>query len=73
MRNCRQLTHTDAFLQAPNAIGKTELGTVGHPVTSAVRNRRQLHIVGAQEVAFADSCTFLIGGGNPDHRLRLSA
>ena len=72
-RNCRKLAHTNAILQAQNAIRNIELLTVSHSGTPVFRIRRQLNILGPQELAFADSCTFLIGGGNPDHRLMLSA
>ena len=47
--------------------------TVAHSGTPAFRIRRQLHVLGAQELAFADSCTLMIGGGDPDHRLWLAA
>ena len=52
-----------AILQAPRAHRKIELLTVMHSGTSAFRNRRQLRILGAQELAFADSCTFLSAWG----------
>ena len=73
MCNCRQPTHKDAFLQAPHANRKIELLTVTHSGTSAFRKRRQLRILGAQELAFADSCTFFVGMGDPDHGLWLAA
>ena len=73
MRNCRQLTQKDVILQAPNANRKIELLTVAHSGTPAFRIRRRLHILGAQEVAFTDSCVLMIGGGDPDHGLWLAA
>ena len=73
MRNCRTLGRNVAILQAPNANRKIELLTVVHSGTAAFRNPRQLHILGAQELAFADSCALMIGGGDPDHRLMLVA
>ena len=62
-----------AILQAPCANRKIELLTVKHSGTSAFRKRRQLRILGAQELAFADSCTFFVGMGVPDHGLWLAA
>ena len=73
MRNCPQPTQTGAIIQAPNANGKIELLTVVHSGTPAFRNPRQLHILGAQELAVADSCTFFVGVGDPDHGLWLAA
>ena len=73
MRNCRQPTQKDAILQAPNANRKIELLTVAHSGTPAFRIRRQLRILGPQELAFADSCTLMNGGADPDHRLWLVA
>ena len=63
----------NAILQAPCANRKIELLTVKHPGTSAFRKRRQSRILGAQELAFADSCTFCVGMGVPDHGLWLAA
>ena len=62
-----------AILQAPHAHRKIELLTVMHSGTSAFRKRRQLRILGAQELAFADGCTFFVGMGDPDHGLWLAA
>ena len=47
--------------------------TVTHFGTLAFRKRRQLRILRAQELAFADSYTFFVGGGDPDHGLWLAA
>ena len=73
MRNCRKADQKDAILQAPNANRNIELLTVTHSGTPVFRIRRQLHILGPQELAFADSCTLMIGGGDPDHGLWLAA
>ena len=62
-----------AILQAPDANRKIDLLTVTHSGTLVFRKRRQLRILGAQELAFADSCTFLFGVGDPDHGLWLAA
>ena len=73
MCNCRQLAEKVAILQAPDANRKIELLTVTHSGTLVFRKRRQLRILRAQELAFADSYTFWGGGGDPDHGLWLAA
>ena len=73
MCNCRQLAEKVSILQTPNANRKVELLTVTHSGTSAFRKRRQLQILGAQELRFVDSCTFFVGVGDPDHGLWLVA
>ena len=62
-----------AILQAPDAHRKIEFLTVTHSDTLVFCRRRQLRILGAQELAFADSCTFFVGMGDPDHGLWLAA
>ena len=47
--------------------------TVTHSGTLVFRQRRQLRILGAQELAFADSCTLFVGRGDPDPGLWLAA
>ena len=73
MSNCRQPTQKDAILQAPHANRKIELLTVVQSGVLAFRNPRQLHILGAEEFAFADSCTFSVGVVDSDHGLWLAA
>ena len=73
MCDCRQPTQKDAILQAPHANGKIELLTVVHSGTPAFRNPRQLHILGAQELAFADGCAFFVGVVDLDRGLWLAA
>ena len=65
MCNCRRLTQEDEILQAPHANRKIVLLTVAHSGTPALLIRRQLHILGAQELAFADSCTFFLSAWGP--------
>ena len=73
MRKCLKPESKDTILQAPHANRNIELLTVAHSGTPAFRIRRQLHILGAQELAFTDSCVLMIGGGDPDHGLWLAA
>ena len=73
MRSCRQLAEEVSNLRAPNANRKIDLMTVVRSGSQAFRNPRQLHILGDQELAFADSCVLMIGGGDPDHGLWLAA
>ena len=57
----------------PDSNRKIELVTVMESGALVFRRRRQLRILRAQELAFADSCTFFFCVGDPDHGLWLVA
>ena len=60
------VTYKIAILQAPDANRKIELLTFTLSVTLAFAKRRELCILGGHELAFADSCIFCVGVGDPD-------
>ena len=59
--------HKKSCRQLHNLAPVTQSGTL------AFRKRRQLRILGGQELAFADSYTCFVGSGDPDHGLWLAA
>ena len=61
------------IVQGATANRKMELLTVTQSGIPSLRRRRQLRILGGQELAFADSCTFFVGGGDLDYGLWLAA